>query len=204
MTHTLGLAQFTGDNASVSNGVVSLALTASASGSAMPYQGVEMRSRSTLTYGKIESSIRFASGSGVISSLVLIYTPWPPDDWNEIDIEFLGKSQNQVQFNTMINIPPAEPTTGHLQYPHVQALGYNATAEFHTYAMEWVPGEVRFLIDGALLHTATEEMSRMVLPQNILLTIWASEAADWAGPVDGSTVPTTVEYDWIRVCNYAE
>ncbi len=203
MTHTLGIAQFTGDNVSVSNGVVSLALTASPSGSAMPYQGVEMRSRSTLTYGKVESSIRFASGSGVISSLVLIYTPWPPDDWNEIDIEFLGKSQSQVQFNTMINVPPADPITGHLQYPHVQTLGYDATTEFRTYAMEWVPGEVRFLVDGALLHTATEEMSRMVLPQNILLTIWASEAVDWAGPVDGSTAPTTVEYDWIRVCNYA-
>jgi endo-1,3-1,4-beta-glycanase ExoK len=54
-----------------------------------------------------------------------------------------------------------------------------------------------------LRHTATQEMSRMVLPQNLLLTIWASEAAEWAGPVDGSTAPTTVEYDWIRVCDYS-
>ena len=203
MTHTLGLAQFTGDNVSVANGIVTLSLTESPSGDPMPYRGVEMRSRSTLTYGKVESSIRFANGSGVISSLVLIYTPWPPDDWNEIDVEFLGKSQNQVQFNTMINIPPADPITGHLQYPQVATLSYDATSEFHTYAMEWVPGEVRFLVDGTLRHTATEEMSRMVLPQNILLTIWASEAADWAGPVNGSTAPTTVDYDWIRVCDYA-
>jgi beta-glucanase (GH16 family) len=138
----------------------------------------------------------------VISALVLIYTPWPPPDWNEIDIEFLGKSTNQVQFNTMINIPPADPLTGHLQYPRVVTLGFNATTEFHTYSIEWVPGTVRFLVDGALLHTATEEMSRMVLPQNILLTIWASDSAAWAGAINDATAPTTAQYDWVRVCRY--
>ncbi len=202
MTHSLGLAQFTGDNASVSNGIVTLSLTDAPAGSALPYRGVEMRSTSTLTYGKVESSVRFAAGSGVISALVLIYTPWPPPDWNEIDIEFLGRSTDQVQFNTMIFIPPGDVIADHLQYPQVVTLGFGATAEFHTYGIEWVPGEVRFLVDGTLLHTATEEMSRMVLPQNILLTIWASESAAWAGAVNDDTAPTTVEYDWIRVCTY--
>lgn len=161
-----------------------------------------MRSIDTLTYGKVESSVRVASGSGVISALVLIYTPWPPPDWNEIDIEFFGKTTNQVQFNTMVFIPPGDVIADHLQFPQVVTLGFDATSEFHTYGIEWEPGVVRFLVDGALLHTATEEMSRMVLPQNILLTIWASDSAAWAGAVNDATAPTTVVYDWVRVCRY--
>jgi beta-glucanase (GH16 family) len=65
-----------------------------------------------------------------------------------------------------------------------------------------VPGSATFLVDGNVMHVATEEMDRMTLPQNILLTIWASDAADWAGPVDTTTVPTSAEYDWIRVYRY--
>ncbi|HOU90648.1 MAG TPA: family 16 glycosylhydrolase [Polyangiaceae bacterium] len=203
MTHSWdsNLAQFTAENATVGGGRLSLSLTA-ANDATKPFRGVEMRSRETLTYGKVEVSTRFAAGSAVVSSLVLIYTPWPPDDWNELDIEFLGKNTDRVQFNHMVNVPPADPQTGHLQFPQLVTLPFNPAADFHTYAIEWVPGEARFIVDGALLHTATEEMARMVLPQNILLTIWASDAADWAGPVDSTTAPTSAEYDWIRVYRY--
>ncbi len=203
MTHSWdgNLAQFGAENATASAGILSLSLT-SADDAEKPFRGVEMRSRETLTYGKVEVSTRFAAGSAVVSSLVLIYTPWPPDDWNELDIEFLGKNTDRVQFNHMINVPPADPETGHLQFPELVTLPFNPAAAFHTFAIEWVPGEARFLVDGTVMHTATEEMARMVLPQNILLTIWASDSAAWAGPVDSTTAPTSAEYDWIRVYRY--
>ena len=203
MTHSWegNLAQFTAENATANGGILSLSLT-SANDATKPFRGVEMRSRETLTYGKVEVSTRFAAGSAVVSSLVLIYTPWPPDDWNELDIEFLGKNTDQVQFNHMINIPPADPETGHSQFPQLVTLPFDPAADFHTFAIEWVPGEARFIVEGTLMHTATEEMARMVLPQNILLTIWASDSTDWAGPVDSATAPTSAEYDWIRVYRY--
>lgn len=202
MTHSWdgNLAQFSADTIRADNGVLSLSLVDAPDGADKPYLGVEYRSLETLTYGKVEARVRFARGSAVVSGLVLIYTPWPPDDWNELDIECLGTGQ--MQFNHMINIPPADPVTGHLQYPRSIELGFDPAADFHEYAVEWVPGEARFLVDGSLRHTATEEMSRMVLPQNILLTIWASDAADWAGAVDATTSPTLAEYDWIRVYDY--
>ncbi len=202
MTHSWdgNLAQFSAETISVSDGVLSLSLTRAPEGSDKPYLGAEYRSLDTLTYGKIEARVRFARGSAVVSSLVLIFTPWPPDDWNELDIECLGTGQ--TQFNHMVNIPPADPITGHVQYPSIVELGFDPAADFHEYAIEWVPGEARFVVDGVLRHTATEEMSRMTLPQNILLTIWASDAAAWAGPVDETTAPTTAQYDWMRVYDY--
>ncbi|MBN2191553.1 MAG: family 16 glycosylhydrolase [Polyangiaceae bacterium] len=204
MTHTWdgNLAQFTAANAVARNGILALSLSAEPADTSKPYRGVEMRSVDTLTFGKVETSAQLAAGSAVISSLVLIYTPWPPDDWNELDIEFLGKNTDRIQFNHMVNVPPADPETGHLQFPQILTLGFNPAADFHTYTIEWVPGEARFFVDGVLLHTATEEMARMVLPQNILLTIWASDSADWAGAVNSATAPTSAEYDWIRVYRY--
>lgn len=202
MTHSWdgNLAQFSTATVAANNGVLSLSLVDAPDDSDKPYLGVEYRSLATLTYGKVEARVRFARGSAVVSALVLIYTPWPPDDWNELDIECLGTGR--LQFNHMINIPPADPVSGHLQYPQIVELGFDPADDFHEYAVEWVPGEARFLVDGQLRHKATEEMSRMVLPQNILLTIWASDAAEWAGPVDATTSPTTAEYDWIRVYDY--
>jgi hypothetical protein len=32
-----------------------------------------------------------------------------------------------------------------------------------------------------------------------LLTIWASNAAAWAGVIDARTAPTSADYDWIHV-----
>lgn len=204
MTHSWdgNLAQFAAAPAEVIDGRLKLNLIAAPEGSAKPYLGVEYRSKDTLQYGKVEARVRFAKGSAVVSSLVLIYTPWPPDDWNELDIEFLGQHTDRIQFNHMINIPPADPLSGHRQYPELVLLSFDPGAEFHDYAIEWVPGRARFSVDGQVLHETTEEMGRMVLPQNILLTIWASSSAGWAGPVDTTTSPTSAEYDWIKVYSY--
>lgn len=196
------LAQFTRENVTVEDGRLQLALTPSGNAE-KPYHGVEYRSREAITYGKVEASIRFARGSGVVSSLVLIYTPWPPDDWNELDIECLGNTTGEVQFNHMVNIPPADPLTEHLQFPEKIDLGFDPTDEFHTYTIEWLPDSVRFLVDGVVVHEPTQEISRLVLPQNILLTIWASDSPGWAGPIDDTTAPTYAEVDWIRVYSYA-
>ena len=205
MTHSWdgNLAQFSTTNAEVVDGLLKLNLTPAPEGTAKPYFGVEYRSKETLQYGKVEARVRFAKGSAVVSSLVLIYTPWPPDDWNELDIEFLGKNTDRIQFNHMINIPPADPVSGHKQYPELVPLTFDPGAEFHDYSIEWVPGRARFSVDGQVLHETTEQMDRLVLPQNILLTIWASDSSGWAGPIDETTSPTSAEYDWIKVYSYA-
>jgi endo-1,3-1,4-beta-glycanase ExoK len=196
-------AQFTPQNVSVASGKLTIALTNAPSGSTKPYLGVELRSTKTLTYGKVSASMRFAKGSGVVSGLVLFYTPYPNCDWNEIDIEHLGNSSNTSQLNCMVytGTPATSCTTSvtPTQEPQVVNLGSDAESAFHQYDIEWTPAGVKFFIDGTLLRTWTANISRLKLPLNILLTIWASSSASWAGSLNAASAPTSAEVDWIKV-----
>lgn len=200
-------AQFATENASVANGILTIALTLAPSGAAKPYLGVEMRSTKTLTYGKVSTRMRFAKGSGVVSGLVLFYTPYPNCDWNEIDIEHLGKSGTVSQLNAQVfsGAPSPACTTSvtPTQEPLLANLGFDAEADFHLYDIEWTPAAVRYFADGALLRTWNTHIDRLELPQNILLTIWASSAASWAGPLSESSAPTSADIDWIKVYDYS-
>jgi endo-1,3-1,4-beta-glycanase ExoK len=206
MTHTWdgNLAQFSTENTTFEGGIASLLLTSMPLDTAKPFRGVEMRSRDTLTYGKVETRARFAHGSGVVSAMVLIYTPYPADDWNELDIEYLGGSPQKVQFNAMVynGAPVAKPATQSVsptQYPMVVPLGEDAGLDFHVYGIEWTPNDARFTVDGEVKYVWATKIDRLKLPQNILLTIWASSAAGWAGPINADSAPSTAEYDWIHV-----
>jgi endo-1,3-1,4-beta-glycanase ExoK len=196
-------AQFTPQNVSVAGGKLTISLTNAPSGSAKPYLGVELRSTKTLTYGKVSANMRFASGSGVVSGLVLFYTPYPNCDWNEIDIEHLGNSSKTSQVNCQVYVgtpvPGCTTSVAPTQDPEVVSLGVDAEAAFHQYDIEWTPTGVKFFVDGTLLRTWTANISLLKLPQNILLTIWASNAASWAGPLNATSAPTSAEVDWIKV-----
>ena len=209
MTHSwdTNLAQFSTQNVRVENGIAALDLTAEPADALKPFRGVEMRSIAALTYGKVEARARLAKGSGVVSSLVLIYTPWPADDWNELDIEYLGRYADRVQFNSMVylgppTLPPVAQSVTPTQFPQLAPLGFDASAEFHVYAMEWTPSAARFSVDGQVVHTWDIEIARLKRPMNILLTIWASSSADWAGAIDASSAPVAAEYDWLKVYRY--
>jgi beta-glucanase (GH16 family) len=199
-------AQFSTQNATVTNGILTIALTPAPSGSAKPYLGVEMRSNRTLTYGKVSARMRFATGSGVVSGLVLFYTPYPNCDWNEIDIEHLGNSSNTSQLNAQVYlgtpVPNCTTSVSPTQDPLVVNLGFNAEADFHLYDIEWTPAGVKYFADGALLRTWTSNISLMRLPETILLTIWASSSAAWAGALTSSSAPTSADIDWIRVYSW--
>jgi endo-1,3-1,4-beta-glycanase ExoK len=151
--------------------------------------------------------VRFASGPAVISSLVTIYTPWPADDWNELDIEALGKSPARVQFNTMVytgtpTTPPVETSVKPTQEPHIPSLALDPTSDFHVYAIEWTPERAVFSVDDTAVYSWTKHIDRMKLPQNVLLTIWASSTASWAGAPDATTASAQARYDWVELYTY--
>jgi len=214
MTHSWGgnLALFASETVSVSNGMMTIALDPAPSGTTFdgeskPYLGAEVRSTDAITYGRVSARAKLAKGSAVISSIVTIYTPWPADNWNELDIESLGKNTNEIQFNAMVYTgpeltPPVTDSVTPTQYPTLQQLGFDSGSDFHVYTIEWTPETATFLIDDVVYHRWNDRMDLMDLPQNILLTIWASDSSAWAGPVTGDTVNAEAIYDWVEVWTY--
>ena len=205
-TYAGNLAQFTPQNAAVANGILTISLTPNSASTTEPYYGVEMRSAQTLTYGKLSARMRFATGSGVVSGLVLFYTPYPNCNWNEIDIEHLGNSSNTSQLNCQVYtgtvVPSCTTSVTPTQDPLVVNLGFNAETDFHLYDIEWTPSSVKFYADCVLLRTWTANIAKMNLAQTILLTIWASSASSWAGPINSSSAPTSAQVDWIKVYSW--
>lgn len=212
MTHSWAgnLAVFSAESATVEDGFLNLTLLEApegtmSDGGAKTFLGAEVRSVDTLTYGRVRARVRFAAGSAVVSSLVTIYTPWPADNWNELDIEILGKDPTHAQFNAMVYtgaLPAPTTPVSPTQHPQLVNLGFDVSADFHDYMIEWTPEGAWFWVDDVLRHTWTEKIDLMNLPQNILLTIWASGSPGWAGPVTEATVGAKATYDWIELYRY--
>jgi endo-1,3-1,4-beta-glycanase ExoK len=215
MTHSWdsNLALFSTTAARVEDGALRISLTPAPegtvddSGKAKAFLGAEVRSLDTLTYGRVRARAKLAAGSAVVSSIVTIYTPWPADNWNELDIEHLGFKPTDVQLNTMVYTgpaltPPVATSVTPTPDPQIKALGFDPSMDFHVYTIEWTPSSARFLVDDVLLREWTARIDLMTLPQNVLLTIWASGSAGWAGPVTEDTGKASAVYDWVELYQF--
>ncbi len=108
----------------------------------------------------------------------------------------------QLQLNTMVytgppTVPPVAQPVKPTQFPHALSLDFDPSADFHEYELEWSPAGARFAIDGQQVYTWSEHIDLMKLPQNVLMTIWASDSSAWAGPVADATAKAY--YDWIEL-----
>lgn len=215
MTHSwdTNLALFSTSAASIEDGTLRITLTPApdgtvdASGTAKAFLGAEVRSLATLTYGRVRARAKLAAGSAVVSSIVTIYTPWPADNWNELDIEHLGFKPTDVQLNSMVYTgpaltPPVATSVSPTADPLSKSLGFDASADFHVYTIEWTPTSARFSVDDTLLREWTKRIDLMTLPQNVLLTIWASSSSAWAGPVTDDTGRASATYDWVELYRF--
>lgn len=215
MTHSWGsnLALFSTSAAAVADGLLTISLTPAPAGTVdssnapKSFLGAEVRSLDALTYGRVRAKAKLAAGSAVVSSLVTIYTPWPADNWNELDIEHLGAKPTDVQLNTMVytgppTTPPVTTSVTPTQEPLIKALGFDPSADFHVYTIEWTPTSARFSVDDTLLREWTTHIDLMTLPQNVLMTIWASNSVSWAGAVTEDTGKASAVYDWIELYRF--
>jgi beta-glucanase (GH16 family) len=201
-SHTFpeNLAGFAPENAVVEDGLLKLRITAQQRGD-KPFTAGEVYSTQQFLYGRFEARIKFARGSGVVSSL-FTYKDDPLSFWNEIDVESLGYLPTSVQYNIITSAPGG----GSLEYqPHVDQLGLSPYTEFHDYAIEWRPEDVRFFVDNLPRHTETRNVaSRLNQQARLRMNCWPTnnEVTDFAGPLDRNAIPTEAQYDWVRVYRY--
>lgn len=134
-------------------------------------------------YGRYEVIMKPADTGGVISSFFTYTGPFYGDPHDEIDIEFLGKNRDEVEFNIFTNGEPA----GSVPYK----LGYNVSQAFHLYAFDWQPDAVRFYVDGEFIHSFTSK--EFELPSHagrMMINLWTGTLTDWHGEASPSARAT--------------
>jgi endo-1,3-1,4-beta-glycanase ExoK len=164
--------------------------------SGRPYASGEFRTTNQYSYGRYEVRMKAASGgSGTVSSFFTYTGPSEGQPWDEIDIEILGKNTWQMQTNYFTNGVGGHET--------LINLGFDSAAGYHDYAIEWRNGNIKWFVDGALVHQ--ENGSRGPLPthpQRIMMNLWPGIGVDgWLGPFNYSG-QRTATYDWVKYTQY--
>lgn len=163
-----------------------------------------IKSLKYIFFGKIDITVKAAPGRGIVTSVVL-----ESDDRDEIDWEWVGADQGNVQTNFF--------SKGVDDYTHGKTLPvtFNPMEGLHTYSIDWTPDHIIFSIDGKEIRRATpaEADNGAKWPQTpamIKLGTWVAGkpggsqgTIDWAGGlVDMSQAPFVGWYKEIRITDY--
>lgn len=138
--------------------------------------GAEYQRRGLYSFGRIEVVMTPAPGSGTVSAMFTHTSEQFGAQHDEIDIEFLGKNLNMVTGNYFTDGEPYR----YLEMP----LPFDASKEIHLYAFDWEPDRIRWYVDDALMHTATDEDHPIPQhPSRIMIQLWSGqeEQFEWHG-----------------------
>ena len=152
-----------------------------------------LRSRKKFQYGRFEVEMKPSNVDGIITAFFL----YRIDPWQEIDIEFLGNDTSKMLTNVYFN-PGEEGTVqnyGTSGTPVSIDLGFDASTEFHHYAIEWDPNEIRWFVDDELIHVRNSGYPTPIpnLPMKVHMNVWATRNNKLAGEFNELMLPEKVE-----------
>lgn len=166
-----------------------------------PYKGAEIYSQQSVLHGKAEMRMRMARGSGILSTFFLYKdgSEQAGQFWEEIDIEVFGKDDATAWQSNIISGNPR--VLSEEVHSHTSSLA----DAYHTYAVEWGPGYVRWLFDGEEVRlTEGGQADDLTNAQSLRFNIWSAFAEGWVGPFDDSVLPQYQFVDWIKFYRYED
>lgn len=163
--------------------------------SAKTYKGAEYRTKEAFTYGKFETRMKPAGKEGMLASFFTYHEITNTSEWNEIDIEILGRYTNDVQFNPI--------TKGQVNHVSHALTSFNPALDYHDYGFEWTPDYVAWFIDGKEVHRQTgAHIQTLDLPQKLMMNVWNPDYENWVGAWSDKILPAFSFYDWVKYSAY--
>ena len=177
------------DNVSAAGGTLLLILRR-APDKLRSHRCAEIRTHAAHGYGTYEVRLRSASGSGLNTAMFTYSGPPMTKVHDEIDFEFLGKNPLQVQLNYFV-----AARGGHEK---MAEIGADLSAGFNTYAFEWLPGTMRWFINGKLVRSEAGAQLPSVAGQ-FFFSLWSGAPSidGWLGAFDPAAGPVAAEIDWV-------
>lgn len=155
------------------------------------YSSAALSSRAAFLYGRFEAVLKPARARGVVTGMFL-HRDSPRQ---EIDIEFVGRYPRQLLTNVYYN-PGADGARfdyGYRGTPILIDLDFDASKDFHSYAIEWSPTHLRWYVDGRLVHQRATWAPTPIphLPMRFHVNLWASRSRELAGRIQRRSLPTS-------------
>ncbi len=171
---------------------------------------ISTQNKKDFTYGVFEARLKVPKGVGYLPAFWLmatdenVYGQWPR--CGEVDIMEVHGSEPTTTYATL-----------HYGNPHAQSQGKKTLTEgsfaddFHTFTVEWNPGEIKWFVDGYLVHTenewfsVTEGQGEITYPapfdQPFYMILNLAVGGSWVGYPDETTDFENARYevDYVKV-----
>ncbi|MTG87936.1 family 16 glycosylhydrolase [Cellulosimicrobium sp. BIT-GX5] len=155
-------------------------------------------------YGRVEARIQIPRGQGIWPAFWMLGGSFPGTEWpasGEIDVmENVGFEPHRV--HGTVHGPGysgGAGITGMYQHPQ----GWSFADDFHTFAVDWKPGEITWFVDGQQFHRVTRASvgaNAWVFDQPFFLILNVAVGGQWPGYPDGTTqLPQQMKVDYVRV-----
>ncbi len=148
-----------------------------------------------VTYGYIESREKMPQTVGTWPAFWMLQNGWPP----EIDIQEVPESSYDDMYNYWTTYHYTNSSGNPASYGSGRHYaGFDLSADFHNYGVDWEPTYMKFYLDGTLINTVTDtsaisQSAAMYLILNLAVGGWPGDPPSWA------SFPTSFQTDWVRV-----
>lgn len=154
-------------------------------------------------YGRVEARMKLPQGQGIWPAFWMLgndinkTTIWPNS--GEIDImEFIGKEPNDIY--TTMHGPGYSGANG--IGSHTELTQGTLQTDYHVYAIEWEPTEIRWYIDDAQVFKVSKETvpGEWVFDHPFFILLNVAVGGGWPGYPDDTTIfPQQMLVDYVRV-----
>ncbi len=163
------------------------------------YSAAALSSVPKFLRGRFEAVLRPPRVPGVVTG-VFLHRDSPRQ---EIDIEFVGKRPRHMLTNVYYNPggDGARYDYGFRGTPILVELGFDATEDFHCYAIEWSPDQMLWFIDGRLVHRRVNWDPTPIphLPMQFHVNLWPCRSRKLAGSMQERKLPAVCRVMSVRI-----
>lgn len=156
------------------------------------YSSAAITSNKSFLYGRFETKLKPPKISGFVTGMFL-HRDSPRQ---EIDIEFTGNHPTKMLTNVYYN-PGVLGTRfdyGYRGTPLEIELGFDASEDYHLYAIEWDQNQIRWYVDNILVHARNNWGPTPIphLPMKFHINLWPTKSRELAGRIDDSKLPANL------------
>ena len=148
-------------------------------------------------YGRIEARIKGPIGKGTWGAFWLLGADIDERGWpgcGEIDVtELLGRLPN-----TNLGYIHGPLSGGGGRGDKVEITTPHAS-EYHTYAIDWLPDQIRYYLDGVQFYTANKVDKDWVFDHEFYMIINLAMGGNLGGEIESGLKSTSMSFDYIRV-----